>query len=102
MCGRVITAFLQAQHHSWPWIMTPGGSPGLGEFAPGIRSRRSMFGMRLFGVLPMAAAGGEGGGSNLYAENARAKAPKRSSCVPAGGENCSRPVFDSWDRSGLI
>src|SRR5438552_18280421 len=25
MCGRVITAFLHAQHHSWPWIMTPGG-----------------------------------------------------------------------------
>ena len=27
MCGRVITAFPHDQHHSWPWIMTPGGSP---------------------------------------------------------------------------
>ena len=31
-----------------------------------------------------------------------ANAHSRSSCVPAGWENCSWPVFDSWNRSALM
>jgi len=70
MCGRVITAFPHDQHHSWPWIMTPGGSPGLGVFRglpPGISCRQSMFGMRLLGFLLKAATWSYFGVSNLEA-----------------------------------
>ena len=67
VCGRVITAFPHDQHQSWPWIMTPGESPGLGVFRglpPGISCRQSMSSMRLLGFLLKAATGSYFGVSN--------------------------------------